>query len=149
MLRRLRFIGELERLPEALRCTLRRAASTGPAEGEEHLLLCIALSYGGKHEVARVARHLAERVAAGELLPADVDEAAFSEALRSSPNSAPSDPDLLVRTGGQQRLSNFLLFQAAYTELYVTDVLWPDFGAANFEQALREFSSRKRTFGRR
>ena len=112
-------------------------------------MLCIALSYGGRHEVARVARNLAERVATGELLPADLDEATFSQALCSSPNSAPSDPDLLVRTGGQQRLSNFLLFQAAYTELYVTDVLWPDFGHADFEQALREFSTRQRTFGRR
>eukprot|EP00966_Prymnesium_polylepis_P090295 2091198-Prymnesium_polylepis.1 len=146
---RLRFIGEIDRLPEGLRCTLRRAAAIGPVDGEESLLLCIALSYGGRHEVARIARGLAERVAAGELSPANVDEAAFAHALRSSPTSAPSDPDLLVRTGGQQRLSNFLLFQAAYTELYITDVLWPDFGADQLETALGEFARRKRTFGRR
>ncbi|KAL1512256.1 hypothetical protein AB1Y20_005518 [Prymnesium parvum] len=145
----LRFIGEHERLPLELRETLSSCAKLGPIKGEQRLLLCVALSYGGRQEIARVARQLAVQVAAGELRPSDIDEAGFGEALSSSPYSTPSDPDLLVRTGGQQRLSNFLLFQVAYTELYVTDVLWPDFTVVNFEQALHDYAHRKRTFGKR
>ena len=146
---RLRFIGELEMLPPELQRVLQTAESHGPAEDSERLLMCIALSYSGRHEVARVAKALAERVSAGELRAEELDEAAFSDALRSSPRCAPSDPDFLIRTGGQQRLSNFLLYQAAYTELYVTDTLWPDFGAEQLCDALQRFAGRRRTFGRR
>lgn len=146
---RLRFIGDLQRLPEELRALLREAAEHGPARGEERLLLCVALSYGGRQEIAQVARLLAMQAAEGGLLPNDIDEARFADTLHSLPNAAPSDPDLLIRTGGQHRLSNFLLFQAAYTELYVTDVLWPDFSTADLELSLNAFGKRKRTFGKR
>jgi len=115
----------------------------------ERLRLCVALSYGGRQELARAARQLAERAVAREISPREIDEAALSAALREAPHGAPSDPDLLLRTGGQHRLSNFMLYQCAYTEIVVLDGLWPDFGTAELAGALREFGRRRRTFGRR
>ena len=144
---RLRFIGDLDRLPASLRETLLEAAKPEPPE--QRLLLCIALSYGGRQEIARAARRLAERVEAGEMSAADVDDGAIAAELRRSDFSVPSDPDLLVRTGGQSRLSNFLLFQSAYTELVMLECFWPDFDAEQLAVALRAFASRRRTFGRR
>jgi len=144
---RLRFIGDLERLPASLQATLLKAADREPPE--QRLLLCVALSYGGRQEIARAARRLAERVEAGEMRATDVDDDTFAAELRHPECSVPSDPDLLVRTGGQLRLSNFLLFQSAYTELVMLECFWPDFNAEQLAIALRAFAARRRTFGRR
>ncbi|MGD8908575.1 MAG: isoprenyl transferase [Chromatiales bacterium] len=109
------------------------------------LVLQVAANYGGRWDMAQAARQLAERVRAGELNPDQVDEAALAGAL-SFPELP--EPDLFIRTGGEKRLSNFLLWQCAYTELYFTDILWPDFDSAALDQALRDYGNRERRFGR-
>jgi len=139
---RVRFIGDLTTLkPQLLE---RIAACESLTAGNPNLTLFIALSYGGRWDIAQAARRLAERVAAGTLEPAAVDEAALGGELALA--GAP-DPDLFIRTGGEQRLSNFLLWNLAYTELYFCDTLWPDFDEAELERALRYFASRQRRFG--
>jgi undecaprenyl diphosphate synthase len=140
---RLRIIGNRDRLPERLRAQIaaaeeRTAANTG-------LTLVVAANYGGRWDIARAARRLAERVAAGELAPADITPEGLEGGL--SLHGLP-EPDLFIRTGGEQRISNFLLWQLAYTELYFTRVLWPDFGRDAFEDALASFATRQRRFGR-
>ena len=107
--------------------------------------LVIAFNYGGRDEIARAARRLAVKVAAGELTPEAIDAAAFAAAL-----DVPDAPevDLLIRTSGEKRISNFLLFQAAYAEFVFTDVLWPDFDRAALERALSEYRARERRYGR-
>ena len=104
---------------------------------ENRSLLNIALNYGGRAEIVAACRKLAER--GGEITEADVSAAMYIGHC--------ADPDLIVRTAGEYRLSNFLLWQAAYSELYFTDVLWPDFSPENLAEAVREFSRRKRRFG--
>ena len=108
------------------------------------LRLNLALNYGSRAEIVDAVRALAERVRTGELKASEIDEAAISAALytRGQP-----DPDLLIRTAGEMRISNFLLWQISYAELYVTPVLWPDFGAAELHDALRTFARRERRFG--
>jgi len=139
---RVRFIGDLTTLkPQLLE---RIAACESLTAGNPNLTLFIALSYGGRWDIAQAARRLAERVAAGTLEPAAVDETALGGELALA--GAP-DPDLFIRTGGEQRLSNFLLWNLAYTELYFCDTLWPDFDEAELERALRYFASRQRRFG--
>jgi undecaprenyl diphosphate synthase len=139
---RVRFIGDLTTLkPQLLE---RIAACESLTAGNPNLTLFIALSYGGRWDIAQAARRLAERVAAGTLEPAAVDEAALGGELALA--GAP-DPDLFIRTGGEQRLSNFLLWNLAYTELYFCDTLWPDFDQTELERALRYFASRQRRFG--
>ena len=136
---RLRFCGELDALPTGLRALTAKLAARAPPSGER-LLLCVALSYSGRQEVARAARELAARG-----LRIDVDS--LSAALQE--HGVPSDPDLLVRTGGRSRLSNFLLWQSAYSEIILLERLWPDFGTADLSRALAEFGGQVRTFGRR
>jgi undecaprenyl diphosphate synthase len=139
---RVRFIGDLTTLkPQLLE---RIAACESLTAANPNLTLFIALSYGGRWDIAQAARRLAERVAAGTLEPAAVDEAALGGELALA--GAP-DPDFFIRTGGEQRLSNFLLWNLAYTELYFCDTLWPDFDEAELERALRYFASRQRRFG--
>jgi len=104
----------------------------------------IALSYGARAELVEAMRSLAARVASGELAPSDIDEAEIEGALQTA---GLPDPDLLIRTSGEQRLSNFLLWQSAYTELVFLDTLWPDFDKRDLEDAVREFSRRERRFG--
>jgi undecaprenyl diphosphate synthase len=142
---RLRFLGDLGLLPDRIRKQLERAAEREPEE--QRLLLCVAIGYGGRREIASVARVLAERVQRGELCADEIDEELFSRTL--SVSSTLSDPDLLVRTGGEQRLSNFLLYQLAYTELVTFDTLWPDFTPELFAEALDRYSQRGRNFGLR
>jgi undecaprenyl diphosphate synthase len=108
------------------------------------LLLCLALNYGSRAEMVAAVRCLAEQVQRGELRPERIDEAAISGALYTA---GVPDPDLVVRTAGEMRLSNFLLWQISYAELYVTPVLWPDFRAADLYAALQAFAGRERTFG--
>jgi undecaprenyl diphosphate synthase len=139
---RLRVIGDRDRFgPETMAAI--EAAESATSAGTR-LNLTVALSYGARAEIAAAARALARDVAAGRLDPEALDEAAL--AARLSTGAMP-DPDLIIRTSGEQRLSNFLLWQAAYAEFVFMDVLWPDFGAAHLDQALAEYRRRNRRFG--
>jgi undecaprenyl diphosphate synthase len=139
----LRFIGERSAFPAKLQ-TLMNAAEAQTAANAE-LTLTVAANYGGRWDIAQASRRLVERVAAGGLQPEDIDEDALAAELSLA--DLP-EPDLFIRTGGEQRISNYLLWQLAYTELYFTDTLWPAFDAEAFEAALQSFSSRQRRFGR-
>ena len=140
---RLRVIGEIDRLsPEARQVLDEACART--AQGEE-MTLTLALSYGARDELVQAARHLAREVQQGALRVDDIDEQVFSGAL--STTGLP-DPDLLIRTSGEMRISNFLLWQLAYTELFFTPVLWPEFGSEHLDLALAAFRQRERRFGR-
>ena len=112
--------------------------------GNTRMRLVIAIAYGGRWDIASAARRLAERCLAGELRADEVDEDRLAEhlALAGLP-----DPDLLIRTGGEQRISNFLLWNLAYTELYFCDALWPDFDERELDAAIEHFSRRQRRFG--
>ena len=139
---RIRFLGDLEQLPEGLQqliqdATDRTASNTG-------IRFNVCTNYGGRRELVRAARLLAGRVARGELEPAAIDEQAFASKLLTA---GEPDPDLLIRTSGEQRISNFLLWQLAYAELHITDVLWPDFDEAALVTALMDFQNRQRRFG--
>ncbi|MCZ8187788.1 MAG: isoprenyl transferase [Beijerinckiaceae bacterium] len=139
---RIRVIGEREGLaPDILRILDEAQTTTATNTG---LTLVIAFNYGSRAELARAARKLAAEVAAGRLAPAQIDEDAISAALDTQ---GMPDPDLLIRTSGEQRISNFLLWQGAYTELVFTPVLWPDFDETALDAALREFGQRQRRFG--
>ena len=139
---RLRFIGNLSQLSTALRERMESAMQlTADNQG---MTLVIAVAYGGRWDIANATRELARRCAAGELQSDAIDEAAVHAhlALAGLP-----DPDLLIRTGGEQRISNFLLWNLAYTELYFCDTLWPDFGVRELDAAIEHFSRRQRRFG--
>lgn len=138
---RLRIMGQKDDLPEAVQAELARVEAA-TAQYERQLILC--LSYGGRTEIVSAAKRLAKAVAAGELDPDAIDEATFTQHLYLP--DVP-DPDLIVRTSGEMRLSNFLLWQASYAELYVTPVLWPDFDKADFDAALASFGKRERRYG--
>jgi undecaprenyl diphosphate synthase len=138
-----RILGDLERLaPGARQAVDRIMAETA---GGEDLALNLCISYSSRAELTRAARQLAEEVAAGRLDPADIDEDALARRLYTAPWP---DPDLLIRTSGEMRISNFLLWQLAYAELYVTPVLWPDFTRRHLFEAILEFQRRDRRFGR-
>ncbi len=139
---RLRIIGRLEDLPSGVRKGLIRVmkATAGYDEGQ----LILALSYGGRTEIAAAARRIAAEVKAGKLEPEHVDETLFAHYLYAP--DVP-DPDLLIRTSGEIRISNFLLWQASYAEFYFTPVLWPDFREEQFNEALREYGRRRRRYG--
>lgn len=109
------------------------------------LLLQVAANYGGRWDITQAIRQLAERIQAGELTPDQVQESTIADALTFADQP---DPDLFIRTGGEKRLSNFILWQCAYTELYFTDILWPDFDSAALDEALRDYANRQRRFGR-
>ena len=140
---RLRGIGRRDRLPARVREAL---AETEEATREgARLTLLVAVNYGARAEIVDACRELARRAAAGQLRPEDIDEGRLSQYLYT--RDVP-DPDLLIRTGGEMRLSNFLLWQLSYAELYVTEVLWPDFRKESFLEALTEYAYRERRFGR-
>jgi len=139
---RVRFIGELSRLREGLDVKIRAAEAR--TAGNTRMTLYIAVSYGGRWDIVEAARRLAQRAAAGTLAPGAIDEDAFAAELQLA--GAP-EPDLFIRTGGEQRISNFLLWNLAYSELYFCDTLWPDFDDEALEAALRFYSSRQRRFG--
>ena len=140
---RLRFIGERAELGAELGARMREAEEL--TAGNQGLNLLVALAYGGRWDIAQACRSLARDVAAGTLSPDDIGEAQVAArlALAGIP-----DPDLLIRTGGELRISNFLLWNLAYTELYFTEVLWPDFGADELGAAFEFFARRERRFGR-
>ncbi|XBH88398.1 hypothetical protein VPH35_075685 [Triticum aestivum] len=132
------------RLPISVQKTARDAEEA--TRNNSHLDLVLAMSYSGRMDIVQACRNLAQKVDAKLLRPEDIDESLFADELQTSETSC---PDLLIRTSGELRLSNFLLWQSAYSELFFTDTLWPDFGEAQYLQALRAFQSRDRRFGRR
>ncbi|MGE4280627.1 MAG: isoprenyl transferase [Magnetospirillum sp.] len=139
---RLRIIGDRSRLSADINALIDESEAKTAANTA--LTLVLALSYGGRQEIVCAARRLAEQAAAGTLKPADIDEAVFGASLFTA--DIP-DPDLLIRTSGEQRISNFLLWQAAYAEFVFTDVLWPDFGREHLEESVRAFHGRDRRYG--
>ncbi len=139
---RLRIIGDRERLSADL-VRLIENAEAMTAENRA-MTLVVALSYGSRQEIIAAARHLAEEVKAGRIEPADIDEQTFITRLFTA--DIP-DPDLIIRTSGERRLSNFLLWQSAYTEFVFTDTLWPDFTKRDLEAAIEDYHHRERRFG--
>ena len=139
---RVRFIGDRARFPHGIRERMHAAETQTVANARLHLV--IAASYGGRQDIAQAARGLAIDVAAGRLRAEDIDEAAVASkmALADLP-----PPDLFIRTGGDHRISNFLLWQLAYTELWFTELLWPELDAATLQHALDDFAGRERRFG--
>jgi undecaprenyl diphosphate synthase len=140
---RLRFIGDRTRLAKPL--LERMAAAEARTAGRNRLDLVVAVAYGGRWDLAQAARRLAEEASEGTLDSASIDEAALGDRLATAGRSA---PDFFIRTGGERRISNFMLWDLAYTELWFTDTLWPDFDAACFASALADFAGRQRRFGR-
>lgn len=135
---RLRIIGDRRRLPQDIAGLIGKAESLTAAN--TRITVVIALSYGGRDDLVAAARRLVEdRVA-----PEDIDAAALASRLSTADMP---EPDLLIRTGGEQRISNFLLWESAYSELYFSDVMWPDFGEAELGQAIAAFNNRERRFG--
>jgi undecaprenyl diphosphate synthase len=139
---RLRIIGDRTAFSDRLQ--RRMADAEAATAGNDRLVLQVAANYGGRWDIAQAARQLARAARDGELDPEAIDEARVAAALSFA--DLP-DPDLFIRTGGEQRLSNFLLWQSAYAELYFTDVLWPDFDAAAYAETMRVYGSRQRRFG--
>jgi undecaprenyl diphosphate synthase len=139
---RIRMIGERDRVDADLLTLIDDAVST--TAGNTVLNLNICFNYGSRIEIAKAARRLAEDVAAGRLAPADITPEAFDAAMDTS---GMPDPDLLIRTSGEMRLSNFLLWQLAYAEFVFLDAYWPDFNKEMFEQAIHQYQSRSRRFG--
>lgn len=139
---RLRFIGDVPGLPPTLQRNIAEAEAR--TAHNDKLTLNVAANYGGRHELVRAARLLAQRVAAGELNPDAIDEKLVAAQLYTADQP---DPDLLIRTSGEARISNFLLWQLAYTEIYFTDVLWPEFRQPHFLEAMLSYQARDRRFG--
>ncbi|MBW2467158.1 MAG: isoprenyl transferase [Deltaproteobacteria bacterium] len=143
----LRCSGEIEKLPADVRKILLEVIqeTAGNAEEDQSMILNLALSYGGRSEIVRAARIMAEKCLSGRFGPEDFSENLFASHLYTA---GLPDPDLLIRTGGESRLSNFLLWQLSYAELYITETMWPDFSPERFIEALVDFQSRERRFGR-
>ena len=139
---KLRFIGNQDRLSPALRGRIAEAeARTAQGNG---ITLNLAVDYGGRAEIVHATRQLAQKVRNGEMSVQEIDEPAFADHLFTQ---GQPDPDLLIRPGGDMRISNFLLWQLAYAEFWLTDVLWPDFTPMTFRQAIHDFQKRDRRFG--
>ncbi len=141
---RVHAIGELYMLPKGCRKQLEKCIEA--TKGNDKLDFVLALSYGSRQEIAYAARMLAERVQRGELAPADITPERLGDCLYTA---GMPDPDLLIRTSGEMRISNYLLWQISYSEIWVTDVLWPDFGRDDLDAALASYATRHRRFGKR
>jgi len=139
---RIRFLGDLEELPQGLQSLI--ADATARTAGNTGIHFNVCTNYGGRRELVRAARRLAEQAARGDLDPSCLDEERFAAELHTA---GEPDPDLLIRTSGEQRISNFLLWQLAYAELHITDVFWPDFDAEALLAALLDYQGRHRRFG--
>ena len=140
---RVKFIGDRAHFAEAMRRQIIDAEKL--TRGNRQMTLNIALNYGGHWDIVNAARSLAERVQSGDISAAQIDFDAFTAELSLADSP---DPDLFIRTGGERRLSNFLLWQLAYTEFYFCDCLWPDFAEADMQAALAEYSRRQRRYGK-
>jgi undecaprenyl diphosphate synthase len=140
---RLKAIGELETLPEKTRANLESAIKK--TENNTRMTLILALSYSGRREIVRAAKNLADKIQSGMISASAITEEVFADELNTS---GIPDPELMIRTSGEQRISNYLLWQLAYAELYFTDVLWPDFRKMDFFRAIFDFQNRERRFGK-
>jgi len=140
---RLCCIGEIEKIPEDVRDVLQD--SIAKTVHNDKMILNLALSYGGRDEITRAVRWLATECVDGSLTPEEITEQMIGNSLYTA---GQVDPDLLIRTGGENRLSNFLLWQTSYSELYFTSTMWPDFRKADFLQALKDYQQRERRFGK-
>jgi undecaprenyl diphosphate synthase len=135
-------IGRRDDIPEAVQREMNKTIDMSAAN--RGMRLCLAINYGGRGELVDGVRRIAEQVRQGELDPAEINEATISGALYTA---GMPDPDLLIRTAGEMRLSNFLLWQISYAEIWVTDHPWPEFGEADLHQAIRDYSARDRRYG--
>ncbi len=140
---RIQFVGNLEDLPLSLQAQIER--SMNETKNNRGIQFTVATNYGGRQEILQACREIAKKVQQGHLQPDEIDEELFSRHLYTA---NVCDPDLLIRTSGEMRLSNFLLWQMAYGELYITDALWPDFDRVAFHQALSAYQQRDRRFGK-
>lgn len=140
---RLNFVGNLEGFPRSLQEEI--AHSVAQTQTNQGIRFTVATNYGGRQEILQACRAIATQVQQGAIQPDQIDAALFEQHLYTT---GVCDPDLLIRTSGEMRVSNFLLWQIAYAELYVTDTLWPDFDRKEFHQALHSFQQRKRRFGK-
>ncbi len=140
---RFNVIGDISKLPEDVRTAVAEAVEK--CSKSDKMVLNLALSYGGRDEIVRAVRKIVEGAKKGEIAEENIDEKFFGKLLDTA--SQP-DPDLLIRTSGEYRISNFLLWQMAYTEFYFTDTLWPDFTMEEYERALQDFMRRERRFGK-
>ena len=136
-------IGEIERLPENVRTALLDAMKA--TRHNSGMLFNLALSYGGRNEITRAVRKIAEKAVTGEIHTENITDKVVAEHLYTAQMP---DPDLLIRTSGEMRISNFLLWQIAYSEIFITDSLWPDFSRETFLQILKDYQSRERRFGK-
>uniref|UniRef100_B8HLE0 Isoprenyl transferase n=1 Tax=Cyanothece sp. (strain PCC 7425 / ATCC 29141) TaxID=395961 RepID=B8HLE0_CYAP4 len=137
------FVGDLDSLPASLQEEIERAVTA--TQANQTIRFVVATNYGGRREILQACRAIAQEVKQGQLQVEDIDEGLFERHLYTA---GMGDPDLLIRTSGEMRISNFLLWQLAYSELYVTETLWPDFDRAEFHRALSDFQHRHRRFGR-
>lgn len=140
---RIQFVGNLVALPPSLQAEIERAVHQ--TRYNPGIQFTIATNYGGRQEIVQACRAIAAQVEQGKLAPQDIDESVFSQHLYTV---GLSDPDLLIRTSGEMRISNFLLWQLAYSEIYVTEALWPDFDEGEFHRALCAYQKRDRRFGK-
>jgi undecaprenyl diphosphate synthase len=140
---RIQFVGNLNSLPATLQAEIAKAVKQ--TQDNPGIRFTVATNYGGRQEIVQACREIATQVQQGKLALEDIDESMFSHYLYTA---GLSDPDLLIRTSGEMRISNFLLWQLAYAELYVTDTLWPDFDEVEFHRALCDYQKRHRRFGK-
>lgn len=139
---RLVMIGEREGLPADVLAEMDRTVEM--THNNTGMTLALAVNYGGRTEIAKAARRIAEKVARGEMIPSDINEAVFNQHLDTA---GMPDPDLLIRTAGEMRVSNYLLWQISYSELWVTETYWPDFREPHLAESFRAYAGRKRKFG--
>ena len=140
---RIQFVGDLAALPDTLQQEIDKAVTQ--TRNNRGIRFSVATNYGGRQEILQACQAIAQQVKTGHLQPEDINESLFSRHLYTSDIS---DPDLLIRTSGEMRISNFLLWQLAYSEFYITDTLWPDFDTDEFHQAMKAFQARDRRFGK-
>lgn len=137
------FVGKLDVLPHSLQAEIER--SMNETQHNQDIQFTVATNYGGRQEIIEATKAIAHLVQQGKIQPQDIDESLFSSHLYTAGRS---DPDLVIRTSGEMRISNFLLWQMAYSEIYVTDTLWPDFDRTEFHKALVNYQGRDRRFGK-
>ena len=139
---KIKFIGDISPFPETLKKII--SSSESLTKNNNKFLLNVCVNYGGRQEIVKVAKELALKSSSGEIKPSEVDEKLFNSELLTR---GIKDPELLIRTSGEKRISNFLLWQLAYSEIYISDVLWPDFNEVEFLKAIIDYQSRNRRFG--
>lgn len=139
----IKLVGGIERLPKKLQESIIKIEEK--TKNNTGLTLNLCINYGGREEIVNATKIIAAKVSSGELKLTDIDESMFSTYLRTGETP---DPDLFIRAGGEKRLSGFLLWQSSYSELYFSDVLWPDFNETELDKAINEFNNRKRNFGK-